>query len=191
MTITSDCIKFKDGDDWSSLLDIIYPIGAIYLSYKNTSPAELLGGGWTQITGAFLRAANDTNTAGSDTVTLSTANLPSHTHGNGSYSASSAGAHAHMMVPRSDGRTAYMYRDSKVAPVVAGQRRFAADTSQTYTGMGWVYQSDIHMGAAQDDTQSAGTHSHSVSGTSGATGSGSSFSNMPKYQNVYAWRRTS
>lgn len=53
-----------------------YPVGAYYISESATSPASLFGGTWTQVTGRFLRAANDTATGGSDTHTLTTAQLP-------------------------------------------------------------------------------------------------------------------
>ena len=53
-----------------------YPVGAYYISESATSPASMFGGTWTQVTGRFLRAANDTATGGSDTHTLTTAQLP-------------------------------------------------------------------------------------------------------------------
>lgn len=53
----------------------MYPIGCIYLSYESTSPAQLFGGSWTQLTGVFLRAANDTATGGADSVTIYGSNL--------------------------------------------------------------------------------------------------------------------
>lgn len=59
--------------------EMIYPVGAVYISYVSTSPASLFGGSWTQITGV-LRAARDTGTGGSDTHTLSWNEMPSHTH---------------------------------------------------------------------------------------------------------------
>lgn len=65
---------------WEKTWKKIYPVGALYISYTSTSPASLFGGSWTQITGRFLRAANDANTGGADTVTLTTAQMPSHTH---------------------------------------------------------------------------------------------------------------
>ena len=40
-----------------SLVDIIYPVGSIYMSTNNASPATLFGGSWTQIQGRFLLAA--------------------------------------------------------------------------------------------------------------------------------------
>ena len=38
----------------TALLDLIYPVGSIYMSMQNASPAETLGGTWEAITGAFL-----------------------------------------------------------------------------------------------------------------------------------------
>lgn len=67
--------------DENNLLDIAYPVGAIYISASSTSPASILGGTWTQLSGRFLLACNDTYRAGSTggdaSVTLSAANLPS------------------------------------------------------------------------------------------------------------------
>lgn len=61
---------------------VVYPVGSVYISHNSTSPASIMGGKWTQITGKFIRAANDVNTGGSDTVTLSAAQcaLVSHSH---------------------------------------------------------------------------------------------------------------
>ena len=64
-----------------TLLDRTYPVGAVYLSFSATSPASLFGGTWAQITGRFLRAANDTGTGGSDAHTLTAAQMPGHHHG--------------------------------------------------------------------------------------------------------------
>lgn len=57
-----------------------WPVGSVYLSFDATSPASRFGGTWVQISGRFLRAANDTGAGGSDTHTLTTAQLASHQH---------------------------------------------------------------------------------------------------------------
>lgn len=38
-----------------NLLDIIYPIGSIYVSAANVSPSDTIGGTWKKIEGKFLR----------------------------------------------------------------------------------------------------------------------------------------
>lgn len=48
----------------NELLDLVYPIGSIYMSVNSTSPAALFGGTWEQIKDTFLLAAGDTYTAG-------------------------------------------------------------------------------------------------------------------------------
>ena len=48
--------------------NFIYPVGALYLSFSNTSPASLFGGTWTQITNRFIWCANGSgSTGGTDT----------------------------------------------------------------------------------------------------------------------------
>lgn len=48
----------------STLIDLIYPVGAIYLSVNNVSPQALFGGQWAQIKDKFLLSAGDSYTAG-------------------------------------------------------------------------------------------------------------------------------
>lgn len=38
-----------------NLLDIVYPVGSIYISVNNVSPANSVGGIWEKIEGRFLR----------------------------------------------------------------------------------------------------------------------------------------
>lgn len=61
-------LKFKDGSTWVDYSLTIYPVGSVYLSYTNTSPATLFGGTWVQITEKVIRAANNVNTGGNDSV---------------------------------------------------------------------------------------------------------------------------
>ena len=63
-----------------NLLEIIYPIGAFYISNNNTSPAELIGGEWEQIVGAALRGDNEIGYTGQDTHTITVNEMPNHKH---------------------------------------------------------------------------------------------------------------
>lgn len=85
-------IKFKIGDTWSDLvLDLVYPVGSLYMSINSTSPAILFGGSWAAIENRMIIGASTTYTVeatgGSATTTISSANLPTHVH--------SVGAHSH------------------------------------------------------------------------------------------------
>ena len=66
------------------VLEAIYPVGSLYWSSKSTNPGELFGGTWKQIKDCFVWAKGDSDTinstGGSKTVTLTEANMPSHSH---------------------------------------------------------------------------------------------------------------
>ena len=82
-----------------------YPVGSIYMSVNATSPSVLFGGTWEQLKDTFLLSAGDTyangSTGGASTVTLTSDQMPGHTHSVGAHSHGlnshkhSVGAHAH------------------------------------------------------------------------------------------------
>ena len=84
-----------------NFLNLVYPVGSIYWSSKNTNPATLFGGTWTQIKDKFILAAGDyySNgaTGGAATVTLTVSNMPSHSH---SFTPSgNVSSHSHSFTP--------------------------------------------------------------------------------------------
>lgn len=68
----------------SSIVDLIYPVGSIYMSVNATSPETLFGGTWEQLKDRFLLGTGDTytngDTGGTKTVTLTVNQMPSHKH---------------------------------------------------------------------------------------------------------------
>jgi hypothetical protein len=68
----------------AQLFNLIYPVGAIYISTSSTNPGTLFGGTWARVKDTFLLAAGDTYaagaTGGSATHTLTVDELPPHTH---------------------------------------------------------------------------------------------------------------
>ena len=67
-----------------NLIDMIYPIGSIYMSINDTDPSIIFGGVWERIKDKFLLSAGDTyeagTTGGEATHTLTTEEIPSHAH---------------------------------------------------------------------------------------------------------------
>ena len=63
-----------------TILDLIYPVGSIYMSVNSTSPATFIGGTWEQLKDRFLLGAGDTYsngaTGGEATHTLTKSELP-------------------------------------------------------------------------------------------------------------------
>lgn len=76
-----------------SLLDMVYPVGSIYLSVSGTDPQTLFGGTWARLEDVFLLAAGAKHAAGStggeESHTLTASEMPTH---NGHLSAGIAGA---------------------------------------------------------------------------------------------------
>ncbi|MBP3541509.1 MAG: hypothetical protein J6K72_06815 [Clostridia bacterium] len=82
---TVDNANKLGGKTYQEIVNAIYPVGSLFFSMNATSPASLFGGSWTQITDKFIYAAGSNyyvgQTGGAQTVSLSIANLPYHTHG--------------------------------------------------------------------------------------------------------------
>ena len=84
--VTKAQIGLSEVDNISkaSMLQYVYPVGSIYMSTVNTSPASLFAGTWEQIKDRFLLAASGTYTAGSTggeaEHVLTKDEMPSHSH---------------------------------------------------------------------------------------------------------------
>lgn len=67
-------------------LDDVYPVGSIYLTVGNESPANLFGGTWTKMTGGYLYGCvssidNSSYTGtGTQSINLSESQVPKHRH---------------------------------------------------------------------------------------------------------------
>lgn len=148
-------------------LDMVYPVGSIYMTVDSRSPADLFGGTWEKIEDKFLLSAGATytvgETGGETSVTLAKENLPAHTHGVGTLATASAGAHTHKL----------------------GRNKASVASGSKYA------KPNDYDGA--DDTgytsSSKGAHTHKLSGETGSTGSGEAFSIMPPYMAVNVWTR--
>lgn len=184
---TLNKVLYKGGT-YSSLLDMIYPVGSIFLTISSTNPASLFGGTWVKIENALLAASgssygNAANSAGSNTIAIAqvpshTHTGPSHTHGVGTLATSTTGAHIHSWkgyeyFKKNGTSTNFDY----YLPVYGTSTL----SSSTVNGRG---------------IQSSGAHSHTISGATaasgtgntGATGSGNAF--IPYHYNVNVWKRT-
>jgi microcystin-dependent protein len=72
-------------EQYSSLIDIVYPIGSIYMSVNAADPSTLFSGtSWEKLEGRFLLGSNSTynlgSTGGEATHTLTYNEMPKHTH---------------------------------------------------------------------------------------------------------------
>ncbi len=82
-----------------TIVDLIYPVGSIYLAYNHTNPGTLFPGTtWARIYGAFPWFTDGNGqiglTGGEREVTLKVDNLPAHNHGGTYTNAGTARTHA-------------------------------------------------------------------------------------------------
>ncbi len=150
-----------------SILDLIYPVGSIYLSVLGTNPGTLFGGTWEKLENRFLLGAGTSYTAGTmggaSTVTLTANQIPAHNH---SGSTNSTGAHSH----------GYESQKKRYADTVISGAGSILASNTAYNYATWY------------GTDTQGAHSHTV--TINNTGGGEAHSNMPPYLAVYMWKRT-
>lgn len=157
----------------TNLVDLLYPVGSIYISTSSKSPSELFGGQWELLKDRFLFSAGDGynigEMGGESSHLLTTIELPEHTHtftGSTSAASSTAGAHGHTL------KGGWKSSGSGVAP----------NDYPSYFG------SRTYVSGA---LLSNGAHTHSVTaaGSNSSVGGGLAHNNMPPYLVVYMWKR--
>lgn len=122
-------------------------------------------------------AVNDTG--GADSVTLTTAQLPSHTHGAGTLATGSAGAHTHTGSTNTTGSHSHNIK-TNASPSGVGPTAIIAGTAtpSTFTNFAADAAGDH---AHSLSINSGGAHTHSISGSAAAAGSGNGHENRPPY----------
>jgi len=166
---TASAARTALGVDYTTIFNIIYPVGSIYSNATNgTNPATLLGfGTWVSLGAARTLVGYSSgdplfgtagNTGGSrDAITVS------HTHTLSGLTTGSAGAHSHV--------TYWNYYDGGA-------------------GTGLIDPVNPGTGTYQVPTNTAGAHTHTLSGDIASTGSSGTNANLQPYLVVYMWQRT-
>lgn len=171
-----------------NILDMVYPVGSIYMSVNNVSPASFIGGTWERMARGRTLIGEGTSdqtfsagaTDGASTHTLTTTQIPSHTHGLNNHT-HSVPNHSHTF----DKSTNNQYS----ANVISGyksQARYPGWVEQNGGKSSWATSS----GYGTTWTGGGACTTGGNSGTTTSTGSGSSHNNLPPYLVVYMWKRT-
>ena len=155
----------------------MYPVGSIYMSVSATNPSTYFGGTWVAWGSGRVPVGINTSdsnfntvekTGGASAVTLTTSQMPSHTHTftGSSTTTNSAGGHTHNIGRDTDGG--------------AGSSRYT------------VHSAGTSGAQATSPTSSAGAHTHSLTpkGKNANTGGGGSHTNLQPYIVCYMWKRT-
>ena len=156
------------------LVDLIYPIGSIYMSLNSTSPAILFGGTWEQITeGTFMMAAGNTYTGSSTGGKRSyvAADMPSHSHTRGTMNITG------QWKIKGDANNAGVDAPATASGAFSSINETASGSS--VAGSNWSCGTGFNFNAS-----SAWTGSTSISGTN------TTAEIVPPYLAVYIWKRT-
>ena len=166
----------------SQLVDIMYPVGSIYLTISNNNPGDLFTGRWEQIKDTFLLAAGDvygsgtsggatTHTHATQNHTLVASEIPAHNHGGITLS----GYARNLLVD--DGSGQPIDTDGTILKFAAGGRTY------TWSGKtGGNAMRRLNLNASHTHTSVGGDGAHNHGNTTSA-------SSLPPYLAVYVWRR--
>ncbi|QHR71006.1 tail fibers protein [Escherichia phage nataliec] len=207
--------KIAEAVSDSTDLNKIYPVGIVTWFNSNVDPNTALPGlTWTYLNNGVGRtiriaAANGSDvatTGGSDSVTLSVGNLPSHTHSfsattssfdYGTKNTNTTGAHAHSVSGSTSsagnhnhsiswiGQNSTHYSGGGGGSIGVGPGYTNANGAHTHSVSGTAASAGNHAHSV-----GIGAHSHTVSGNTGGTGSGSAFSVTNQFYKLMAWVRT-
>lgn len=193
-----------------------HPVGSLYWSSKDTNPSTLFGGTWTQIKDKFVLAAGDTYsngaTGGTATVTLTTQQIPSHTH--------TGPSHTHSFTPSGTVTSTFKGTTQTTSDMsgstsswwrMAGNKngadcggRITKSEFSSNNGSYWTNHNIIKYNMDLSHTHSftpsgtvtstfkgiAGTTEASGTDATGSAGGGTAHNNMPPYVVKYCWERT-
>jgi len=185
------------------LFEAIYPVGSIYISSNSTNPGTLFGGTWEAYAqgrtlignGTSDQAFNAGATGGSSTHTLTTNEMPSHTHTQNSHN-HSQNSHTHTF--HGYNQTGYVNNigmrtgngtslSSQIGGVFAG----STDPGQSNadgSGSGAVNINFSMTPTGYNDATTA--TNNATTATNNNTGGGASHNNLQPYIVTYIWRRT-
>ena len=167
--IDGTCTKFSNdlATLQTTIINKIYPVGSIYISYSSTNPSSFLGGTWEAFGKGQTLVGIDSSqtefsavgkTGGEKVHTLTVDEMPSHTH--------EQQEHEHLII--SDMRGGFL-------GVLAGGNDVNKGTVITgVSGGGFMYS----------------TRTNKVKAINQNTGGSKAHNNLQPYITVYMWKRT-
>ena len=178
-----DDVYAPKGSGGNITLNDVYPVGSIYMSVNDVNPSTLFGGTWSKIEGAFLLASGRieiepnveiefaNGASGGEAIhTLTTNEMPSHTHTQDSHN-HSQNDHSHLLP------------NSVVVYNASLSRGLVSNASSTKVALNSTLSSQMGTIGAK------GTN-NATTATNQNTGGGQAHNNMPPYLAVNVWKRT-
>ena len=193
-TISFSAIK-ETVEGFNSLVDLVYPVGSIYMSVNDVSPSTLFGGTWEKLENSFLLGSGTYSlgiTGGEVTHTLTLNEMPTHTH--------SQKAHTHTQDSHTHTQASH-YHDPAITNeyFVTHEEQNAINRNIADTGNElWVdgqetkgFHHRWYTSTVTPKINSATATNQETVATNYATGGSRPHNNMPPYLVVNMWKRTS
>lgn len=218
--LSADVDKLKD-----VLRDVFYPVGTIYESVNNINPSEFIGGTWESwgagkvsvgVDASQTEFATVEKTGGEKTHTLTTGEMPSHTHtftGKAVTSGTQSANHTHS-IPALSGTAATVsleggawnfatQNESGLSyngifssyAAAGGVARYGGGETVSSSNGDTLYVNASHAHSVSTNASTTGSnsanHTHSVtaSGSNSNTGSEQAHNNLQPYITSYKWKR--
>lgn len=162
--------------DINAIIDAMYPVGSIYLSVNNVSPATFFGGTWEQITDTFLLCAGSTYTAGTTGGAATDQITTGGTVGGHTLTETEIPSHRHYVVANAGGNNDTPTNSTSVA-------RYA---TSSHSDLPYSMRANTNNATVGRSSATGGGNSHNHT----FTGSTVTVDTMPPYLAVYAWKRT-
>lgn len=195
-------------------LNMVYPVGSIYMSVNAVNPSNLFGGTWVVWGSGRVPVGVNTSetefsavekTGGAKTHVLTTAQLPVHTHtftGTAVNTGNENKKHTHI-IPALSGATSHSGQHNHIISGASNSFRGEPINGVVGTNADWnstegqlTRTSGNHSHSVTTNASNTGdnssNHIHSVTakGTNSNTGSGSAHNNLQPYITCYMWKRT-
>jgi hypothetical protein len=169
----------------AQVLDIVYPIGSIYMSVNSASPQTFLGGTWERIQDKFILSAGSSYQAGSSGGSASIDLSHSHT----------VNAHNHSLPANTGSHTLTVDEIPSHQHWVYNYNANGADTD--YYPVNFNATKKGYSGNVLTNSVGGGAgHTHTIGGNTGDKSPNtdsklsSTQSILPPYLAVYVWKRT-
>ena len=168
----------------AEIINIVYPIGSIYMSVTDTSPSVLFGGTWQRLEDRFLIGAGSNHSAGAtggaesvsytpagsvENHKLTTSEIPSHSHGLNSHK-HSIGAHAHGLNSHTHGVGSYATENGGNHThnrIFDGTNTYSL-TASGFGGSGSGTTLRVGTSTIKITNDGSVAHKHTITGSSGA-----------------------
>ena len=159
-----------------------FPVGSVFLAVVSTNPATLLGyGTWAAIAAGRMLVGLDSGdtdfdtveeTGGAKTVTLTSAQMPAHTH--------VQDAHTHVQDAHTHVQNAHTHVITSQTATTGSAPSYEHGTLDTSSAEAEV----------TEVTGSTTPTNQNATATNQSTGGGGAHANVPPYFVVYMWKRT-